>query len=75
MPVKNGNGKMKLADTFKTLHSYVNDFILPLRDNLIDFKDDMYKKKREYEKAKGKANIQQQKLDNAYEGLVRFREK
>ena len=75
MPVKNGAGRMKLADTFPTMISYLNNYLFPIKDTLFAFEKEMHLKKKEYSKAVGKFNLQKTKLDSAYAGLERFRGK
>ncbi len=73
MPVKNGAGRQKLADTFPTMISYLNNYLFPIKDDMFKFEKIELEKRKEHDASRAKVNLLKEKLGRAYDGLERFR--
>ncbi len=69
----NGLGRPSAAEKYDNMHEYLNEYVFKIKDALFLLKDDELKKRKEYNAAVAKVNLQTQKLEKAYEGLEKFR--
>ena len=69
----NNYGRPKFVNRFKSMFDYFQNHVLPEKHKLIKFKDEEVKKQREWKKAVGMVNIQNQKVERAYEWLEYFK--
>ena len=73
MTLNNGLGRPKFVKRFNSMFEYFHEHLLPEKHKLIKFKDEASKKEREWKKAVGIVNIQNQKVERAYEWLEYFK--
>ncbi len=64
----------KDTDKLKTITQYLN-FIFKIKDELGLMKEEEANLKKRYEHSRMRRNSQQVKLDSAYEGLEKFKQK
>lgn len=73
MVLNNGLGRPKTITKYNSVKEYLELYLFPIKDLLIELKENEKKKEKEYLSAKGRRELQEQKLGRAYEGLEEFR--
>ena len=73
MALNNGLGRPRIVEKYTTVHEYLNKYIFIVKDAFFALQNDERKKEKQYNAARGRRILQQQKLENAYEGLEHFR--
>lgn len=71
--LNNGLGRPKFIEKFSSVFNFVQTYIIPEKDKLEQFKQEERKKRKEWEKSAQNVNLQQQKIERAYEWLVYFK--
>ena len=71
--MNSGLGRPRIVEQYKSAYDYLNNYVLVVKDTLIQFKEELKIKQKEYNKAKPRAMLQEQKLNSAYEGFEAFR--
>jgi hypothetical protein len=70
--LNNGLGRPKFVKKFSSLYEFSQKYLFPEEDKLIALKEEVYKKEKELKKAKGRVNIQNQKVERAREWQRHF---
>ena len=73
MVLNNGLGRPRIVTKFKSAYEYLNKYVFVIKDGFFILKDKERIKEREYQAAKNKRMLQEQKLEKAYEGFEVFR--
>jgi len=73
MVLNNGLGRPKFVNSFKSMFDYFHSHVLPEKHKLMNFIEDANKKRKELKTAEGRVNVQQQKVNRAYEWLEYFK--
>lgn len=73
LSLNNGLGRPKLITRYKSMFDFFQNHLLPEKDKLIRLQKEAVVKKKEWLKAEGKVNIQNQKVERAYEWLEHFK--
>lgn len=68
-----GLGRKSVAEKYIDSHTYLNEYVLKVKDLLFQLKERELIKRKEHQSAQNKVNLQQKKLDSAYEGFERWR--
>lgn len=66
-------GRPKTISKFGSIKEYLEGYLFPIKDNLIELRELERKKEKEFLSAQGRRKLQEQKLNRAYEGLEQFR--
>ena len=75
MVLTNGLGRRKNTTKYHSSFEYLNKYIFPIKDLLIALKEEEYKKEKQYNAARNRKLLREQKLERAYDGLENFRNK
>lgn len=73
MVLTNGLGRRKNTTKYHSSFEYLNKYVFPIKDLLISLKGEEHEKEKQYNIAKNRKMLQEQKLERAYDGLENFR--
>ena len=73
LTTNNGLGRPKLIKKFSCMFEFFQQHLLPEKDKLLEMKEVLEQKRREVREWEGKVNVQNQKVDRAYEWLEYFK--
>ncbi len=66
------NGK-RTVDKFSSIHDYLENHIFKVKDSLFELQEIEKEKRKAWQGANSRVNLQKQKLEKAYEDLEHFR--
>ena len=73
MVLTNGLGRPRNVEKYDSVHKYLNEYVFVIKDGFFELKKKEREKEKQYNAARGRRMLQEQKLEKAYEGLEYFR--